>query len=152
MTHETATRFPLSWPDGWPRTKAGQRRRAAFGTKEPGDYKRPLSVAQAIDRLSGELYRLGARHELLSTNLDIRLDGLPRSGQAEPEDRGAAVWFRLKDNPRCLACDRWDRVADNIAALAHHIDAMRRMDRYGVGNLEQAFAGYVALPAKATDW
>jgi hypothetical protein len=152
MTHETATRFPLSWPDGWARTPRHQQRRAHFGTKQPNDYKRPLTVAQAIPRLSGELARLGATSELLSTDLDVRIDGLPRSGQAEPADVGAAVWFWLKKKPLCLACDKWDRVADNIAALANHIDALRRIERYGVGSIEQAFAGYVALPAKASDW
>lgn len=58
-----------------------------------------------------------------------------------------AVYFRLKGEPRVLACDRWDRVADNMAALAAHIDAMRGQLRWGVGSLEQAFAGYKALPA-----
>jgi len=152
MTHDTATRFPLSWPDGWARTPRHQRRRASFGTKQRGDYKRQLTVSQALERLSAELARLGATSELLSSNLDVRLDGLPRSGQAEPDDRGVAVWFWLKKKPLCLACDKWDRVADNVAAIAQHIDALRRIDRYGVGSIEQAFAGYVALPAKATDW
>lgn len=151
-THETATRYPLSWPDGWERTKPYQRKRAAFGSKEHGRMKQQLSVAGSLGRLSGELGRLGARSELLSTNLDVRLDGLPRSGQAEPQDPGAAVWFWLKKKPLCLACDRWDRVADNIAAIAQHIDALRRIDRYGVGSIEQAFAGYVALPPTAEDW
>jgi hypothetical protein len=109
-------------------------------------------VSHAIERLSGELARLGATSELLSSNLDVRLDGLPRSGQAEPDDRGVAVWFWLKKKPLCLACDKWDRVADNVAAIAQHIDALRRIDRYGVGSIEQAFAGYVALPASATEW
>jgi hypothetical protein len=152
MTHETATRFPLSWPDGWPRTPSAKRLRANFGTKQPNDYKQPLSVAQAIVRLSVELSRLRATSELLSTNVELRIDGLPRSGLADPMDPGAAVWFWLKKKPLCLACDKWFRVADNIAALAMHIDALRRIDRYGVGSIKQAFAGYVALPAKASDW
>jgi hypothetical protein len=38
-------------------------------------------------------------------------------------------------------------VADNIAAIAAHIDAIRRQDRYGVGTLDQAFAGYVCRRA-----
>jgi hypothetical protein len=83
----------------------------------------------------------------------VRLDGLPRSGQAEPRDPGAAVYFTLKRAERCLACDRWDRVSDNIAAIAQHIDALRRIDRYGVGTLDQAFAGYAQLPERAgRDW
>lgn len=77
---------------------------------------------------------------------------MPRSGQPEPTDPGAAVYFKLKGKPRCLACDKWARVADNIAALAQHIDALRRIERYGVGTMEQAFAGYAALPPSPSDW
>jgi hypothetical protein len=107
--NEQATRFPLSWPTGWPRTALHKRQRAAFRSKGG-----QLGVYAAIQRLSGELARLGARGEILSTNLDTRLDGLPRSNQAEPTDGGAAIYFTLKGAPRCLACDRWNRVADNI--------------------------------------
>lgn len=99
-----------------------------------------------------ELDRIGARDEVLSTNVRVRIDGLPRSGEKEPTDPGAAVYFRLKGQPRCLACDKWDRVADNIAAIAARIEAIRAVDRYGVGTLDQAFAGYAALPAPASGW
>ncbi len=81
------------------------------------------------------------------------MDGLPRSDQREPQDPGAAVYFRLQGKPRTLACDRWTRIADNIAAIAAHIEAIRAVDRYGVGTLEQAFAGYAQLPEKgASEW
>jgi len=161
---ENATRWPLAWPTGWRRTPSAQRRRARFlaMTTSTGTYpggqtytrtsRNELSVAAAIKRLEDELRLLGATDEILSTNIAVNLNGLPRSGQREPTDPGVAVYFRLKKEPRCLACDRWDRVAGNIAALAAHIDAIRRIDRYGVGTLEQAFAGYKALPATAVDW
>ena len=108
---------------------------------------RPLTVYDAILRLTRELRLVGASAEILSTNVETRLDGLPRSGQGEPRDPGAACYFDRGKKPTVLACDRWDRVADNIAAIAQHIDALRRIERYGVGTLEQAFAGYQALPA-----
>lgn len=142
-----AQRYPLSWPAGWNRTDRYKRRRARFQSRGGS-----LTVSMAIGRLSGELSRLGASGEILSTNVETRLDGLPRSGQAEPNDSGAAVYFKLKGKPRCLACDTWDRVADNIAAIAQHIDALRRIDRYGVGTMEQAFAGYAQLPSAAGSW
>lgn len=142
-----AQRFPLSWPSGWARTDRYKRRRASFQSRGSA-----LTMAGAIARLSGELARMGASSEVLSTNVETRLDGLPRSGQPEPSDPGAAVYFKLKGKPRCLACDAWDRVADNVAAIAQHIDALRRIDRYGVGTLEQAFAGYQALPQHAASW
>jgi len=159
--NEQATRFPLYWPVGWKRTQARDRARANFrrhvrgvntGTGEVvrrAEVK-ALTVSDAIRRLSGELLRLGALDEILSTNVSVRLDGLPRSGQPEPNDPGAAVYFTLKKKALCLACDKWDRVADNIAAIAQHIDALRRIDRYGVGSLDQAFAGYAQLPPAAS--
>jgi hypothetical protein len=153
------SRYPLSWPAGWKRTPARERRRAQFSRVEKAyntqlgrtvnTGTRALSVADALRRLQGELDRLGAVDAQLSTNVPMRLDGLPRSGQSEPADPGAAVYFLLKGKPLVLACDRWTRVADNIAAIAQHIDALRRIDRYGVGSLEQAFAGYTALPQHA---
>lgn len=159
--NEQATRFPLSWPLGWKRTAPRNRQRASFRRHVRGvDIRdgqvynraeiRALTVSDAIGRLSAELLRLGASSEILSTNVPVRLDGLPRSGQPEPSDPGAAVYFRLGKQDRCLACDAWDRTADNIAAIAQHIDALRRIDRYGVGTLEQAFAGYAQLPPAAS--
>lgn len=151
-------RYPLSWPDGWARTPASQRKHAKFSKKATGAngyrYSADLTVANAVDRLQAELTRLGAKRgtEVLSTNLVLRLDGLPRSDQREPSDPGAAVYFVLKGKPRALACDRWHRVADNIAAIAAHIEAIRAVDRYGVGTIEQAFAGYTALPQQASPW
>jgi hypothetical protein len=154
------SRFPLAWPATWKRTPAHQRRRANFsrvarsldGNGLARARPRPLTVSDALQRLARELALLGTTDEVLSSNVPVRLDGFPRSGQAEPGDPGAAVYFRLKKQDRCLACDRWDRVADNIAAIAQHIDALRRIDRYGVGTLDQAFAGYAALPPATSEW
>jgi hypothetical protein len=156
-------RYPLSWPSGWRRTPRHLRQSARFGRGErrytsDGQSswisKRPLSVADATSRLMTELHRLGVRDgdALLSTNVKVRLDGLPYSNQPEPDDMGVAVYFRLHEADRVLACDTWTRVADNLAAVAAHITAMRAIDRYGVGTLDQAFAGYVGLPAKGQTW
>lgn len=163
--NESVNRFPLSWPTGWTRMHDANRRQANFGktvrwegsekadgTREKMSRKASLNPADAAKRLYVELDRLGATHVILSTNQEVRADGTPRSDRREPTDVGAAVYFRLADKPRCLACDRWNRVADNIAAIAQHIDALRRIDRYGVGTMEQAFAGYAALPPTSEDW
>lgn len=147
---EGVTRHPLTWPAGWKR--AAWRDQAKFGKKAAGDHKRSLTVDDAITRLTGELDRLGATDAVLSTNLAVRLDGRLRQDQAAPSDPGVAVYFRLKKQDRCFACDRWNRVADNIAAIAAHVEALRAIERYGVGTIEQAFAGYTALPPAADAW
>ena len=148
LEHEA---YPLDWPANWPRHK-GERGRAAFGTRGRGDYggKDQLSIANGLSRLTREMNLLAAWNEqcVVSSNVELRLDGLPGSNRRAPDDPGVAVYFRLDGNPYCLACDKWDRVADNLAAVAAHIGAMRGQERWGVGSTEQAFAGYAALPGR----
>jgi len=149
-----ATRYPLSWPLGWPRTPDGSRKPTRFTGTSYGTYSsggsyrrsRELTIAEARNRLDGELERLGARDVLLSTNVELTTYGEPRSGRRPPQDPGVAVYFRLNGKDRVLACDRWTSVAGNIAAIAAHVECIRGIDRYGVGTLDQAFAGYDALP------
>ena len=137
----TGLAYPLSWPAGWKRHK--RRDRARFGNTS--------SCAQAREVLH-ELSLLGVRESdvVISTNVQVRLDGLPRANQRQPEDPGAAVYFKLNGEDRVLACDRWDRVEHNLRAIEKHIDALRGQARWGVGSVNQAFAGYKALPEAAS--
>src|SRR5437773_2514214 len=118
--------YPLQWPPHVPRHK-GTRPRAAFGKKVHvggangvSSWKRSsdLTVADALARVQVELQRFGAVRLVVSTNIPVRRDGLPYSDRREPDDPGVAVYFRLRNRPYCLPCDRWNRVADNIAAVA----------------------------------
>ena len=151
--------WPLAWPPNRPRTKV--RRPGGFGTtqRNPLDSltrhrPKPLTMYEARQRLQSQLDLLRASLPVLSSNVELRLDGEPRSGRPEPADPGAALYFRLKDKPIVLACDSFTSVAQNIAAIAAHIDAMRRMERYGVATTDQMFTGFLALPAPMVvdDW
>ncbi len=85
---------------------------------------------------------------VISSNLQLRLDGLPRSGQAQPADPGVAVYWRDGGQDRCMAIDLYTKVEQNIAALAATIDAMRAIERHGgAAILDRAFTGFTALPA-----
>lgn len=141
---DNVTNFPLSWPVGRPRSV--NRSRALFRRAS-----RALTIADACRRLSLELERIGVREVVISTNVRPRLTGLP-SGKPEPSDPGVAIYFRRKDRPYCLACDRWDRVADNIAAIAAEIEANRGRERWGVVSLEEAFEGFVPKLAPKPQW
>lgn len=151
-----ATRYPLAWPFGWKRTASSQRARARFRKGERQYSNQPnghswmrtseLTVPQGLQRLKLELERLNAQGCIISTNVELNSYGDPRGGRRDPDDPGAAVYFKLNGKDRVLACDRWDRTADNLAAIAAHIECVRGIDRYGVGTLDQAFAGYDALP------
>ncbi len=109
---------------------------------------------RARRELQTELDRLGATSAVLSTNVELRIDGNPRSDRRKPDDQGAAVYFKLDGRDVVLACDKWCRVECNVWAIAKHIESLRAQDRWGVGSVEQAFRGYMALPEKATgsDW
>lgn len=145
---DKVTAEPLCWPTGKPRTRAVDRRPARFG----GNW----TVKRATTAVLEELRLLGVPdwNCIVSTNVALRRDGLPRSGQRTPDDPGVAVYFRLRKVPHVLACDAWNRVEHNLRAVALHIQALRGMDRWGVGSLEQAFAGYRALPetTSASSW
>jgi hypothetical protein len=159
MRDEAITRYPLEWPLGWKRTRS--RRSADFRMTREGrpapdgkttKYATQVNMAVATERLERQLDALGAKNPTLSTNVSLTMSGRPR-GDENPSDPGAAVYFMFKGKATVLACDSYFRVADNIAALAAHIDALRRIERYGVGTIEQALAGYKALPADtAADW
>lgn len=113
-------------------------------------------MARACEFLQTELDRMGAEKLMLSTNVRTKLNGEPYSQQSQPTDTGAACYFELNKKPVSLACDKWDRVEDNVWAIAKHIEALRGQERWGVGTMEQAFRGYMALPgigeSSASEW
>lgn len=146
MSTATIEAYPLSWPTGQIRTPSAARKTARFGVESEGR-RRPLTLAAARGRLKEELRLIRATDIVVSTNIPIRKDGLPWARVSEPEDPGVAVYFRLKGSAHVLATDKWDTVAGNLGAVAAHIDALRGQARWGVGDLQQAFAGYRALPA-----
>ncbi|MEM6289071.1 MAG: hypothetical protein AAF845_18180 [Bacteroidota bacterium] len=104
----TPDAFPLSWPLGRPRTK--RPKRSQFKS----------SMADARDGLFDELRRLGARDVVVSTNIETYERGGRRVPYANQTvgDPGAAVYFTKKGNQFAFACDRWDRVGDNLHAIA----------------------------------
>jgi len=130
--------FPLQWPAGRKRTESYRR--------EASNFKVTLGVAR--DELFAEIGRLGARNVVVSTNIPLRLDGKPYANTPRLDDPGVAAYFVHKGRQMCFACDRWNKVEDNMRAVAKTIDALRGVARWGTGDmLEAAFTGFTALPA-----
>lgn len=156
--------YPLAWPAGWKRTPASGRVHGKFNkkTRDSSSYatKRSVTIAEALARVRDELERMGIHADdlVISTNLTLRLDGFPRSDQREPADPGVAVYWRARFDtsqpPKCMAIDSYLRVADNLAAVAATLDAMRAIERHGGAMiLQRAFQGFTALPGPmAEDW
>ena len=107
---------------------------------------RPKTIAIAFEGLCREMWKL-TNSWLMSSNIPRnKRDGNPESKPKFISDPGVAVYFKFKDKPHSLACDKWIEAEANIWAIAKHVEALRGQDRWGVGTLEQAFTGYLALP------
>lgn len=140
--------YPLQWPDGWPRTKTHNREdgRSRF-QKGHWQNRTYTTINTTRVQLAEELERLGARNVVLSTNVELRLDGQPYSNRRPPDDPGIAVYFSLDGEPMVMAQDAFQRVPDNIRSLTLAIEGMRQMQRHGGGTmLKRAFSGFTALP------
>lgn len=154
------TAYPLQWPAGWPRTHSSAMRYGKFGTKKtlPGrswTSTVDITIAQATQRVLDELVRMGIDRDdiVISTNLTLRLDGLPRSDQRAPYDAGAAVYWQGPSGARrVMAIDQYYKVEENLAAIAATLDAMRAIERHGGAQiLDRAFTGFTALPAPTVE-
>jgi len=133
---------PLYWPEGRTRTPKHKRQLSRFKT----------GFAIAVRQTNEELRRLGAKNVIISTDVPLRRDGLPLASAKTPEDTGAAIYFEYSGKQMCFACDRWNKVGDNIYAVAKTIEAMRGIERWGTGDMvKAAFTGFLALPP-ASDW
>lgn len=142
--------YPLQWPQGWTRIAPHKREdgRSRFARATGGSrWSKPVTLHVATQSLIDELTRLGAKHITISTNLVLRQDGLPRSGQKTPEDPGVAVYFEHEGAAVVMARDAFMRPEDNLRSLALAVEALRQMKRHGGGTMiKRAFTGFTALP------
>lgn len=136
--------YPLQWPDGWPRTPWHKR---VDGRRRWSSKGKPWTFDAARRDLALEIERLGAKNVVLSTNYELRIDGMPRAGQRSPDDIGIAVYFTYKNRQVAMARDAFDRAEENIRSLTLALRAMRAIEEHG-GSLmmDRAFEGFMALP------
>lgn len=134
--------YPLAWPEGRPRTPRHAREQSKF----------KATFARARDDVYLEVERLVGRYTkpdvIISTNMPLRSDGIPLAGRRAPDDPGVSVYFTYKKRQMSFACDRWEKIEDNMQAIAKTIEALRGIARWGTGDMmEAAFKGFAALPA-----
>lgn len=130
-----AESFPLHWPQGWPR--ASRRQGSQFQS----------ALGSARDHLMNELRLMGAKYIVLSSNMELRRDGLPYANQKQPADPGVAIYFQWRGKQMTFACDRWVKVEDNVRAIGKTVEALRGIERWGASDMmERAFSAFEALP------
>lgn len=103
---------------------------------------------KARKQLLEEISRLGGTYPIISTNKRLRRDGFPYASDKEPEDSGVAVYFFLNGKQKCMPCDAWMKIWENMRAITKTIEALRGIERWGSEQMmNQAFSAFDALPA-----
>jgi hypothetical protein len=127
----------------WPGEAARSRKPSPFRSSWP----------DTIDLLDRELWHLGAREAVLQLALDeseIRRDGFPRAN-ARPRHPGVAISFESRFGPLRYATDTFSDWQANVRAIALGLEALRKVDRYGITKRGEQYAGWKALPAPSAD-
>lgn len=131
---DPVTAYPLSWPEGLPRSER----------PTTSQFKTGLTGALANVRKS--LTAFGADTGkpvtgiVLSSNVVL--------GDDRPRDPGIAAWFTWDGAQRCIAVDRYPKPEDNLQAVHHILEARRTEMRHGgLHIVRQTFKGFTALPA-----
>ena len=139
------------WPDNlqmrtiqtWPgeRTPPEQRQHSRFDTP----------YGQTLDLLDRELYHLGAKDVWLEVAIQpefFRKDGRPRAS-ARADHPGVVISFRsfTLDKDLRYSTDRFLHWHDNLRAIALGLEALRKVERYGIANRGEQYAGWTQIGA-----
>lgn len=113
------------------------------------------SYTSTMSLLDRELRNLRAVRVVIQLALDesdIRLDGLPRAS-ARPKHPGVILAFHSNKHDLDLqyAVDAFDRWEDNLRAIALGLEALRKVDRYGVTRHGEQYRGWKQLGSGRPD-
>jgi hypothetical protein len=138
----TITFRPL---DRWPgeSTPGSDRRVAQFSA----------SRESTMHLLGYETGRLGARAvavQLAISEEDFRADGQPKI-RAAFRHPGVVVSFDSEHGPLRYSTDRFTTWIGNLRAIALGLEALRTVDRYGIGRGGEQYRGYRQLQTGADD-
>lgn len=137
----------------WPRALTRDRKSSPFRA----------TYRQTIDLLETELDHLKARNVVVQLALrpdDIRLDGLPRANAKPATHPGVILSFEKwmptgrrneqvplgRMTPFSMPCDAFTDWESNLRAIALSLEALRKVDRYGVTQSGEQYTGWKALP------
>lgn len=123
----------------WPGEPTRYRKASPFSSTYPA----------TLELLERELNMLGAREAVLQLDLteaEIRTDGRPRAN-ARPAHPGVVLSVETRYGALQYATDVFDHWQDNLRAIALSLEALRRVDRYGVARRGEQYTGWRALPA-----
>ncbi|TWS20804.1 molecular chaperone DnaJ [Tsukamurella asaccharolytica] len=111
-----------------------------------------------LDQLDRELWHLGPRNrgnadnapavlQIAMREQDFRLDGLPRAN-SRPEHPGVILNVdATRQGALSFPCDRFTDWRDNLRAIVLGMEALRKLDRYGITPGDRQYTGWKQLGA-----
>jgi hypothetical protein len=135
----------MHWPVGmrvvplgeWPGALTPRRERSRFDS----------TLSSTMETLRREISALGGRDVALQVAIpasQFRLDGYPRA-TARAEHPGVILTLESKHGALSYPCDTFDRWEDNLRAIALALEALRKVDRYGVTKRGEQYRGFLAI-------
>lgn len=136
-----------AWPDEltvdpigeWPGTLTVARRRSDFASTW-------TQTLELLDRETRMLGRKNVRLQVAIPPQHFRLDGRPRT-TAKAEHPGVILTLDSRHGALSYPCDTFDGWQDNVRAIALALEALRKVDRYGVTRGGEQYRGFLALDA-----
>lgn len=134
------------WPDGmmlkpivsWPGTPTRNRGYSPFTAE----------WSSTLTLLRRELDQLRATDRILQIDMDesmFRIDGFPRAN-ARSNGPGVIVTFDALRTTLSYPCDAFLKWQDNVRAIALGLEALRKVERYGITKRNEQYMGFKALP------
>lgn len=106
------------------------------------------SWTSTLEILERELRALSGKEIVMEVDVsdrDIRLDRMLR-GDARPSTPGVRLCFESKHGPLAYGTDRFYSWQANVRAIALGLEALRKVDRYGISRRGEQYAGWKQLP------
>lgn len=147
------------WPDNlktgpvreWPGalTPDAARKSSPFMTADPARTwrRRPVPLSDTLELLDRELRMIHARDAEMLVAIapqDFRLDGKPRA-QAKAAHPGIILSFTTAVGRLSYPCDTFTEWQANLRAVALALEALRKVDRYGVTKRGEQYRGFLAI-------
>lgn len=139
----------MDWPDGlktgpigeWPGVMTSRRTLSPFSA----------TLTSTLALLKRELRELGAKNTEMLIAISpgaFTLAGRPYAN-AKPDHPGIILSFDTSFGHLSYPADQYTTWQDNLRAVALSLEALRKVDRYGVTKRSEQYRGFLAIEATA---
>ena len=135
----------------WPHKPTSPRTEAQFKRRTGTNYSRErIPFGETMELLEREVWMLNGDEIVIGVGLaeyDIRQDGQPRANARAMSHPGVEISFNSQHGRLNYATDEFTTWQDNVRAVALALEALRKVERYGVSKRGQQYAGFALLAA-----